>query len=139
MEVVLRRGCFSLKGVTISGRPPLESLTHDGVHIRIAGSNWDPEKDLISLNVGDMSFNKKKKGKTSKQNVEEGVIPEKLTRTQCTSKVHGVYTLVGRVAPLVAAMKLDLHTISNLKWNDSIPDELRPLWVSHFVMIQEIL
>lgn len=49
-----------------------------------------------------------------------------------------VYSLVGRVAPLVAAMKLDLHKIARLKWDDALPDALRPLWVSHFEMIQEI-
>ena len=138
LGTVLGKGGFALKGIAVSGKAPPESLSDDGVHVSVAGSNWDTENDLISLNIGDMSFYQKKKGRKPVQKTEEGVIPEKLTRRQCTSKVHGVYTLVGRVAPLVAAMKLDLHKLSRLKWDDTIPDELRSTWVSHFEMIQEM-
>ena len=37
-------------------------------------------------------------------------------------------------------MKLDLHTLvkRGLDWDDVLPDELRPIWVSHFKMMQEI-
>ena len=37
-------------------------------------------------------------------------------------------------------MKLDLHTLikEGLDWNDVLPGELRPIWVSHFEMMQEI-
>ena len=37
-------------------------------------------------------------------------------------------------------MKLDLHTLvkRGLDWDDMLPDELRPIWVSHFKMMQEI-
>ena len=70
---------------------------------------------------------------------EEG-IPDKLTRRQCVSKVAEVYDLVGKLTPITAAMKLDLHelVLRRLDWDDIIPDELRPLWLSHFEMMQEI-
>ena len=37
-------------------------------------------------------------------------------------------------------MKLNLHTLvkRGLDWDDVLPDELRPIWVSHFKMMQEI-
>ena len=37
-------------------------------------------------------------------------------------------------------MKLDLHTLvkRGLDWDDMLHDELRPIWVSHFEMMQEI-
>ena len=42
--------------------------------------------------------------------------------------------------PVTATMKLDLHELvqRKLDWDDPIPDELRPLWKSHFEMMQEI-
>jgi len=52
--------------------------------------------------------------------------------TQCTSKVAEIFDLTGRIAPLVAAMKLDLQVLSQhqLDWDDVLPDDLRQLWVS---------
>ena len=37
-------------------------------------------------------------------------------------------------------MKMDLHDLveRGLSWDDVIPDELRPVWDSHFEMMQEI-
>ena len=37
-------------------------------------------------------------------------------------------------------MKIDLHTLvqRKLNWDDAIPDDLRPLWETHFQMMQEI-
>ena len=37
-------------------------------------------------------------------------------------------------------MKLDLHTLvkRGLDWDDVLPNELRPIWVSQFEMMQEI-
>ena len=51
-----------------------------------------------------------------------------------------IFDITGKIAPLVAAMKLDLRELSNrqLSWDDSIPEELRPIWLSHFELMEEI-
>ena len=58
----------------------------------------------------------------------------------CVGKVAEVYDMVGRVTPIVAMMKLDLHVLvqRKLQWDDNIPDDLRPMWLSNFEMIQEL-
>ena len=37
-------------------------------------------------------------------------------------------------------MKMDLHNLvkRGLDWDDVLPDELRPIWASHFQMMKEI-
>ena len=138
LEAMVSGGGFSFKAIAFSGQKPPESMSNDGETITVAGFRWFSEKDLVSLNIGEMNFGKKQRGRKPKM-TSQG-IPERLTRTHCTSQVHGVFDLVGRVAPLLAEMKLDLHDLvkMNLKWDDSLPDNLRPLWESHFEMVQEL-
>ena len=51
-----------------------------------------------------------------------------------------IFGLTGKIIPITATMKLDLHTLIKvgLDWDDVLPGELRPIWVSHFEMMQEI-
>ena len=85
-----------------------------------------------------MSFAKKirvqKPAKTNK------IIPSKLTRRDCAFKVYEIFDITGIIAPLTAAMKLDLHelVLQKLDWDDKIPDNLQPIWESHFQMMNEI-
>jgi len=139
MELVLSRGGFGLKGFTFTGKEPLESLSSDGQSISIAGMTWFPKDDLLSLDIGELNFAKKQRGKKP-TGLSVGVIPSKLTRRHCVSKVSEIFDLTGKVTPLTAAMKLDLHNLVTLKlnWDDTIPDNLRPVWESHFEMMSEI-
>ena len=58
----------------------------------------------------------------------------------CASKVAKVFDLTGRVAPLIASMKIDLQQLVHigLDWDDVIPDDLRQIWESNFEMMKEI-
>ena len=51
-----------------------------------------------------------------------------------------MFDLTGKITPIKATMKLDLHSLikRSLDWDDMLPDELRRIWVSHFEMMQEI-
>ena len=44
--MVLKRGGFSLKGVTRSGKDPPATLTNDGASINVAGMRWFPKEDI---------------------------------------------------------------------------------------------
>ena len=138
LELVLNKGGFKLKGVSFSGEEPLESLTDDGETIHVAGMKWFPKDDLMALNIGDLNFAKKQRGK--KPTNTANIIPKKLTRRHCASKVAEIFDLTGKVTPLIASMKMDLQQLVSrkLEWDDVIPNELRPLWEDHFTMIKEI-
>ena len=137
LEEVLSKGGFQLKGFTFTGKPPNPELSKDGKSITVAGLNWFPEEDKIQLNIKPLDFTKKRSGK--KQSKEDSsVIPTVLTRRQCCSKVGEVFDLTGRVAPITASFKVDLHNISHLKWDDAIPDEYRSLWESNFKLMADL-
>ncbi|MEM7375655.1 MAG: hypothetical protein AAF587_44090, partial [Bacteroidota bacterium] len=137
LEIVVNRGGFSLKGVTFSNQKPKEELTVDGQSISVAGMKWYPEEDKVSLDISELNFAKKVRGKKPTSSKE---IPIKLTRRHCVSKVAELYDITGKITPITAAMKLDLHQLvgRGLDWDDSIPDDLRPIWKSHFAMMEEI-
>ncbi|XP_066917099.1 uncharacterized protein [Clytia hemisphaerica] len=137
LEVVISHGGFALKGVTISGSHPNENLSSDGETISVAGMAWKPKEDSIALDIKDLNFAKRYRGK------KVGVInevPAKLTRRQCVSKASEVFNLSGIITPITASLKLDLHDLVNrkLSWDDTLPENLRQLWISNFQLISEI-
>ena len=138
IELVLNRGGFSLKGVTFSGKDSPATLTNDEASINVAGMRWFPKEDLLSLDISELNFAKKCRG--NKLSEQQNIIPANVTRRHCVSKVSAVFDLTGKITPITATMKLDLHTLvkRGLDWDDVLPNELRPIWVSQFEMMQEI-
>ena len=138
LEIVLNRGGYTLKGITFSKYDPPESLTDDGSSIGVVGMKWYSKEDKISLNIGELNFAKKLRGKKPSSRINK--IPEKLTRRHCVAKVPEIFDISGKLTPITAAMKLDLHelVLRKLDWDDVIPDTLRPIWNSHFEMMTEI-
>ena len=137
IELVLSRGGFALKGVTMSGSCPHDTLSSDGININVAGMIWTPEPDRISLDIKELNFAKKIRGK-KKESIND--IPTKLTRRHCASKIAEVYDMTGLLTPITAIMKLDLHNLvtRKLDWDDKVPDNLRDLWINHFKTIAEL-
>ena len=127
LEVVLNRGGFVLNGITFSNQDPPESLSDDDESIIVAGMKWFPKDDIISLDIEDMNFSKKIR--VRKPTTTNNIIPSKLTRRDCVSKVWEVFDITGKITPLTAAMKLDLHelVLQKLDWDNKIPDNLRPI------------
>ena len=137
-ELVLKREEFSLKGVTFSGKDPPTTLSNDKASISEAGVRWFPKEDLSSLDISELNFAKKCRRKKPSQ--QQNIIPTNLTRRQCVSKVFETFDLTDKITPITATMNLDLHTLlkRSLDWDNMVPDELRPIWISHFEMMQEI-
>ena len=122
MEIVLNGGGFLSKGVAFSGEDPPTSLSDDGKTIFVAGMKWHVKEDMLSLKIGELNFAKKHRGKKPVNST--AIIPTKLTRRHCASKVAEVYDLSGRISPLIASMKIDLQELIHRKldWDDVIPD-----------------
>ncbi|XP_066926194.1 uncharacterized protein [Clytia hemisphaerica] len=138
LETVVNRGGFQLKGVSFSGENPLENLSEDGECLIVAGLKWLPKHDLLSLNVGDLNFAKRQRGK--KPEAKSNVIPNVLTKRHCASKVGEIYDLLGKTTPITATFKIDLHdlVLRKLDWDDPIPSELRDTWLSNFQLMQDL-
>jgi hypothetical protein len=138
LVAALAKGGFTLKGFTFSGELPPEHLSHDGVSVTVGGLKWYPKEDVVCLNIPEVNFGKKIRGRKSVEKV--GIIPEKLTKLDCVSKVAEVFDPFGRAAPITSGFKIDRSTLTalNLDWKDRIPEELRPVWDSNFEMMQEL-
>ena len=113
LKLVLNKGGFFLKGLTFSGLDPPKDLSSDGVSLNVAGMKWFPKQDNLALNIGELNFEKKKRGKKSV--VAEGMIPENFTRRDCVGKVAEIFDLLGKITPITAGMKLDLSELCNRK------------------------
>ena len=137
LELVLNKGGFTLKGFTMSGEDPDDSLTADGVSINVAGHKWYSKVDVIALDIKELNFARKQRGRKTKI-IDE--IPKNLTRRQCASKIAEIFDFTGIITPITATMKMDLHELCTrkLQWDDTVPDNLRPIWESHFQMISEL-
>ena len=94
---------------------------------------WIPKTDKVKLDVGPLDFSRKHRRKC-----RQNSIPEILTRRQCLSKVAEVFNITGMI--ITAAMKMELHLLVQRKVNrdDSIPDDLHHVWLSHFETIKEL-
>ena len=138
LELVLNRGGFSLKGVTFSGTDPPSKLSKDDSSINVAGMKWLPKDDVVSLDIGELNFAKKQEKK--KPNKNQNIIPLRLARRHCVSKVAEILDLTGKVTSITATMKMDLHSLvqRKLDWDDTLPDDHRSIWTPHFEMMQEI-
>ena len=137
LEIVLNKGGFALKGVTFSSQQPNADLTSDGESINVAGMKWYPKQDQISLDISELNFAKKSRGKKPASTCQ---VPINLTRRHCVAKVAELYDITGKITPITAAMKLDLHQLveRKLDWDDKIPDDLRHVWDTHFQMMEEV-
>ena len=139
LSIVLSNAGYHLKGFTFSGKPPPEHLSRDGKHINVTGFKWDSEQDLIHLDIGELNFSTKQSGKKLSTDDAKRV-PLILTRKHCQAKVSEIFDIAGKLTPITAGMKLDLHDFVDrgIGWKDKIPDELRPVWLNHFEMMREI-
>ena len=137
LALVLRKGGFGLKGFTFSGRDPPADLSEDGKSISVGGMKWISKSDTLQLNINQLDFSKRCRGKHPEPEHE---VPENLTRRHCVSKVAEIFDLTGIITPITASLKLDLHTLvqKNLQWDDVIPNDLKPVWKSNFEMISEL-
>ena len=64
--------------------------------------------------------------------IGRNTIPFHLTRRQCVSKVTEVFEITGKITPITATMKFDLHTLveRGLSWDNRTPDDLKPTWIA---------
>ena len=111
--MALEKGGFSLKGFTFSGRDPPEHLSNDGKSVTVGGLKWFPKEDLLAINVGEVNFAKKYRGRKT-GNITK--VPENLTKRVCVSKVGEVFDLLERAAPLISGMKLDIASYTCANW-----------------------
>ena len=134
----MARGGFSFKGFTFSGEKPPKNLTEDGESVLVAGLKWYSEGDFMKLNIQELNFNKKCRGRKAgdKGDISSRVI----TKRDCAKVVAEVFDPMGKLAPIIAGMKLDISILHQrgIDWDDPIPAELKTIWAANFDLIKEL-
>ena len=119
-EEVLRKRDMNIKGWVVSGSPPPEKLSEDGVSDPFAGLTWVPKIDCYKLNISSLHFSKKKRGRfpdglqtfegSYGKTIDE-FTPDHLSRRMCTSVTARKYDPMGKAAPLDLRLKNDLRKL----------------------------
>ena len=133
---------MGVKCFTFSGSPPSELVSMDGIHVGLLGYLWDPENDVIKLDIKELYLGKPKRGKLPEPVVGDvaDALRGKFTRRTVVGKTAGVFDPLGLCTPITAKMKLDLHELCRLKldWDDPIPESKLDLWVGNLQSIQDL-
>ena len=148
-ETVLKKIGMNIKGYSMSGQNPPEELTEDGVSVSLTGMTWFPSVDSFKLNISNLHFGKKKRGRyidldvfdmDKHGNIENFVENKVITRRNCTSVIARIYDLCGKVAPLTLRFKHDLRRLieENPEWDDPISARQRFRWIQNFKIIQDL-
>ena len=142
VEEILEMGSMKVKAFTISGEPPAEAVSADGIHVGLGGYLWRPESDQLLLAIGPLRLGKARRGKLAQP--VTGDFGEALkacfTRRTVTGLVARVFDPLGLATPITASLKLDLHDLCHRKldWDDPIPVELLSVWSENMCKIQEL-
>ena len=108
-EKVLNTVNMKVKGWSVTGRDPPPELTEDGVSVGFGGMTWLPKIDALKLNIQQLHFGKKKRGRfpddLEKFDGSYGMkiddfTPKNLSRRMCTSVTARIYDIPGKLAPL---------------------------------------
>ena len=146
-ELFARVG-FVCKAWTYSGLPPPQIVSKDGLSVGVGGFGWFPEGDILELKVPKLHFGKSRRGRIAdtvkffegEDDDMDSFVPKKLTRRQASSKLASLWDILGKLAPIMTGLKLDLReTFKRTEgWDDEMPDDLRQKWVNNFLLFEKL-
>ena len=139
---------LTCKAWTVSGSTPPEIVSKDGMTVGVAGFGWFPETDILELKIPRLHFGKIRRGRLpdtvrlfegSEKELEE-FVPKQLSRRQVTSKLASIWDILGKLAPIMTGLKLDLReTFKETDgWDTAMPPELREKWMKNFLLIEKL-
>ena len=63
-----------------------------------------------------------------------------ITRRIIFSKNHSIFDLPGKLAPILAILKVDLREAveQTVGWDDPVPEEVRSKWIKNFWLLERL-
>ena len=107
------------KGWSMSGKPPPERVSKDGLSVNVAGLTWIPEVDVFEIKIPPLHFSRRSRGRldhgaeifTGSFGELEKFVPANLTRRIVASKCASLFDLPGKLTPLTIGLKNDLRKV----------------------------
>ena len=151
-DKVLGELSVTVKAWSKTGVKPSTTVSDDGVSVLVAGMQWFPEMDSISIRVPPLHFGKRRRGKLDKNTEFFHTVGDSkdidrlekfcpvLTRRICASKAASIFDLMGLLAPVLAGVKLLMsETVKATDdWDEEIPENLRSKWLIAFLRIESL-
>ena len=141
----LGEGGFNMKYIIKSGETPEKGLVDDQGRLKVLGYNWDPEQDVMSLGLGEINFNKKRKGikkanpfpVKNQQDVQRLTDTVHMTKRIIAAKIAELYDPCGFFEPFKVQLKLDFKEVVHFAWDSKLPRELDNHWKGRIVQLTE--
>ena len=136
------------KAWSFSGSPPSSVVSKDGLSLGAGGFGWFPEGDFLELKVPRLHFGKARRGKMadsvkffsgSEEEIDD-FVPNPLSRRQAASKLASLWDILGKLAPIMNGLKLNLREVFQATegWDDAMPGDLRQKCVKNFLMFEQL-
>ena len=147
VETILKKIGFNLKCTVVSGQKTLSpKASSDGINVSIAGYNWQPHVDKLSLAVKECNFNPLVRGAKkpnahsvhSGEDIDSRIFPTSLTRAQVVGKVAELFDPNGLWMPVTMLGKILCRRYTHLAWKDPIPDEDLEVWLDFVKLVQDV-
>ena len=130
---------LKVKAWTISGSKPSAEVSSNGMSIDVAGMEWCPVLDTLSIKIPPIHFGKKMRGKiTAGTEVFDGTfadleafVPAKVTRRHVVSKHASIFDPLGHLVPETAKLKLltRIATKETKGWDDPVSPDTRSKFI----------
>ena len=110
---------------------------------------WHPQLDLLELQIPMLHISRKLRRRLvvgtqvfegSMMDDLEKFVPKKLTRRMVFSKNHSIFDPLGKLAPIMSILKVDLREAVKMTegWDDPVPEETRSKWINNFWMLEKL-
>ena len=146
VQTILERIGFNLKCTVVSGQKDLSpKASNDGINVSIAGYNWKPHLDKLSLAVKECNFAPIIRGAKkpnphavhSGKDITSDIFPSSLTRAQVVGKVAELFDPNGLWMPITMLGKILCRRYTHLAWKDPIPDKDLEEWLDFVKLVQD--
>ena len=138
-DELFESGGLKVKAWTVSGSDPSNEVSKNGLSIDVAGMEWFPSLDTISVKIPALHFGRKSRGKIAVgTEIFDGsfadletFVPIKLSRRQIVGKCWAVFDPLGKLTPETAKLKLMCREAINetVDWDDPVSPDTRSKFI----------
>ena len=140
MTQILTQGGLKLKAVVVSGEQ--DGLALEKLGASVLGLGFSTQEDLLYVKFK-ANISKRRRGAPTGPDLKKEDLDQmegsNLTMRMCLGVCNSQYDPLGLASPLIIRLKVGMKLLhrAKLAWDDSLPPELRELWMKLLAMVVE--